>query len=361
MLGLSAGALAAFVLAVAPVGGASRASAPSASPARAGELPFAVIPFAPQTPAGNARLLREMQHLPLTRLSVIPYVTRDGRRRTALVLAPRGLQKRALPLVIAPHGRGGASQHACAAWGDLPGYAHFAVVCPEGQGRVYTAYSWGYAGQIADLARMPSIVSHALPRLKIDPRRISAVGASMGGQETLLLVGRHPRLLAGAVAIDPVANLAARYSPVTALPSGPQLQRMLRTEVGGTPAQAARAYRVRSPDSYTRSIAESPTRLAVWWSTRDATIRNQQTLQAGPFLRSLSARHPDVGPYQRIGTWPHAWPYQHALYTAAVFLGLLAPGDLPSTPGIAWRATRASPPVEAAVAGPPGFLRSSRP
>ena len=33
----------------------------------------------------------------------------------------------------------------------------------------------------------------------------------MGGQETLLLVARHPHLLAGAAAFDPATDMARRY------------------------------------------------------------------------------------------------------------------------------------------------------
>lgn len=175
---LSVGAVAILTCAVAACGRTSPTSS-SAPSALAKELPFAVIPLAPATPAGDARLAQEMLHLPLTRLAKVAYTTRDGRHASAYVLAPRAPQKRPLPLVIAPHGRGGGPKHACAAWGDLPGYAHFAVVCPQGQGRVYKAYSWGYPGQIHDLARMPAIVTDALPWLRVDSKRTYAVGASM--------------------------------------------------------------------------------------------------------------------------------------------------------------------------------------
>ena len=40
-------------------------------------------------------------------------------------------------------------------WGGLPAFGPFAVVNPEGQGRRLTLYSWGWRGQIDDLARMP--------------------------------------------------------------------------------------------------------------------------------------------------------------------------------------------------------------
>ena len=44
---------------------------------------------------------------------------------------------------------------------------------------------------------MPQIVAQALPWVRLDLRRVYAIGGSMGGQETLLLLGRHPELLAG--------------------------------------------------------------------------------------------------------------------------------------------------------------------
>jgi pimeloyl-ACP methyl ester carboxylesterase len=38
----------------------------------------------------------------------------------------------------------------------------------------------------------------------------NAVGGSMGGHETLLLLGQYPKLLAGAVAFDSVTNFYRR-------------------------------------------------------------------------------------------------------------------------------------------------------
>ena len=103
----------------------------------------------------------------------------------------------------------------------------FAVISPDGMGRRLAALSYGYEGQIDDLARMPDVASEALPWLRIDRSRIYALGTSMGGQETLLLVVRHPRLLAGAVAMDSVTDLARRSTA-----SGCSVQRCLRPAMG---------------------------------------------------------------------------------------------------------------------------------
>src|SRR5205085_9912044 len=110
-----------------------------------------------------------------------------------------------------PHGRGIPASHNARLWGNLPARGPFAVVNPEGQGRELALYSWGDPGEIDDLARMPQIVAHALPWLRIDPHRIYAFGGSMGGQETLLLVARFPHLLAGAASFDAPTRMAVRY------------------------------------------------------------------------------------------------------------------------------------------------------
>src|SRR5512146_2317833 len=132
----------------------------------------------------------------------IAYRAHDGRARSATVLLPSwyGAHRHpALPLVISPHGRGLDGRANGHLWSSLPGVGGFAVVNPDGEGtRLDGRFSWGAPGQIDDLARMPEIVTAALPWLRVDRRRIYAVGGSMGGQETLLLVARHPQLLAGA-------------------------------------------------------------------------------------------------------------------------------------------------------------------
>jgi hypothetical protein len=79
-----------------------------------------------------------------------------------------------IPLVISPHGRGVKARVNARMWRGLPGAGSFAVVNPQGEGRRLPLYSWGYRGQIADLARMPGIVGRALPWLHVDRRRIYA-------------------------------------------------------------------------------------------------------------------------------------------------------------------------------------------
>jgi hypothetical protein len=250
----------------------------------------------------------------------IEYRTHDGYRRAAYVLVPdwygRDRHPR-LPLIISPHGRGVPADDNADRWGDLPAVGSFAVVNPEGQGRRFARFSWGYPGQIADLARMPQIVQRALPWLRIDTSRIYAFGASMGGQESLLLLARRPSLLAGVAAFDPVTDMAKRYHDFPHLGCnracmrqwggatlGKGLRLKARAEIGGTPHNARRAYARRSPLTYARKIAAAGVPVQLWWSKRDRVVDPRD--QAVPFARALRRLRPHAPLRTVVGRWPHS-------------------------------------------------------
>jgi len=266
-------------------------------------------------------------HHELVRLWPITYRASDGRLRQAVVILPRWYEPRRdppLPLVISPHGRGASAAYNARFWGGLPAFGPFAVVCPEGQGRRLTLYSWAWKGQIDDLARMPALVRQALPWLRIDRRRIYAVGSSMGGQETLMLVARHPAILAGAAALDSDTNMAARYRAFPQLPGGTITQRRARIEIGGTPSTVPRAYAARSPLSWAAAIARSGVRLHIWWSRKDRIVTNQYD-ESGLMYREIKRINPRAPVTQYVGTWAHSSEFRasHRLPLALVHLGLI--------------------------------------
>lgn len=241
------------------------------------------------------------------RLSV-PYVASDGSRRIAYLVLPRwyGAQRHPpIPLVISPHGRGVTPTGNLRFWRSLPAYGPFAVVSPEGQGRRLTLYSWGWKGQVDDLARMPDVLTAALPWLRIDRTRIYAVGSSMGGQETLMLVARHPKMLAGAAALDSATDMAARYRAFPLLQGGAHLQSLARREIGGTPRTAPRAYADRSPITFAADIGRSGVPLQIWWSTRDRIVRNQDR-ESGRMFRAIRSANPGAPVRQFVGSWNHS-------------------------------------------------------
>ena len=256
-----------------------------------------------------------------------------------------------IPLIISPHGRGVSAEENVDRWGDLPSINSFAVVNPEGQGRRFARFSWGYAGQIDDLARMPRILRAAIPWLRIEPRRIYAFGTSMGGQETLLLVARHPKLLAGAAAFDPVTNMASRYRDFSRLrcnhgcllrwgdPIGFGLRALAREEIGGTPKSVPRAYARRSPITYARAIARSGVPLQLWWSKRDHVVGSQD--QSAALARKLRRLNPAAPLHTFVGSWPHSADMRPYFMLIPALKGFdLVPTRAPSTV----RSTQ-SPPV----------------
>ena len=211
---------------------------------------FLLVTAAGAAPADSPVLAK-----PVVRAWTIHYTAHNGADREAVVLLPAGYgpdDNPEIPVVISPHGRGATGRSNADFWGNLPAVGRFAVINPDGMGRSLKRFSYGYAGQIDDLARMPELAEQALPWLRLDRSRVYALGSSMGGQETLLLVARHPELLAGAAAMDSVTDLARRYHQLPHLPcdrqcferwgrpSGVVLQSAMRREVGAhAPAEPA--------------------------------------------------------------------------------------------------------------------------
>src|SRR5688572_15305482 len=121
----------------------------------------------------------------------IHYRSHSGADRLAYVVLPAWYgpdNNPPLPVVISPHGRGATGLSNAAFFDRLPAIGRFAVISPDGTGERLRNFSYGAPGQIDDLARMPELAAAALPWLQIDSSRIYALGSSMGGQETLLLV-----------------------------------------------------------------------------------------------------------------------------------------------------------------------------
>ena len=272
-----------------------------------------VVRYGSRRPASSAGLTA-------VRRLKIRYLAHDGHVSTATVVLPSWYGPAAnppLPLVISPHGRGLNGHANSVLWGNLPGRGSFAVINPDARGRRVAGHSWGYGGQIADLARMPEVLRTTLPWLRIDRSRIYAFGGSMGGQETLLLVARHPDLLAGAAAFSSVTDLALQYRNfdrvrcknacrvLLGTQFGSTLRKIARREIGGGPGTRAAAYAARSPVTYARRIAGSCVPLQLWWSVSDQVVVDQQS-QTGKFFWQLRRLNPRANVEAFVGFWIHS-------------------------------------------------------
>jgi poly(3-hydroxybutyrate) depolymerase len=256
----------------------------------------------------------------------IQYRAHNQTRRPAFVIMPAeyGPQRPPprLPFVIAPHGRGVSPETNARMWANLPALGGFAVVCPGGLGRILQLKSWGFRGQIADLARMRQIVTTHLPWLRLGARTY-AVGGSMGGQESLLLLGQYPHLLSGVVAIDSVTNFYRRYNDFARSPRTIGLQAAARLEVGGTPRTNPVGYVLRSPTHWIGDIARSGVPLQVWWSIADEVVVDQ-IHQSAKFFRDLRALRPRGTLEAVTGFWGHSEAFSEIQLPGALrWLGLL--------------------------------------
>jgi pimeloyl-ACP methyl ester carboxylesterase len=287
------------------------------------------------------------RNAPRVRVWTIHYRAHNGADRLAQVLLPASYgpnRNPPLPLVISPHGRGGNGLGNSRFWGNLPAVGRFAVVNPDGMGRRLKRFSFGYRGHIDDLARMPEILAQALPWLRIDRSRIYALGSSMGGQETLLLVARHPGLLAGAAAMDSVTDLPRRYGQMRSLGrQGRDLQSVLRREVGGRPNEQPERYAERSPLALADSIAASEVPLQIWWSHADRIVVDQAH-QSGALFRTLRALNPDAPLIAYSGRWRHSTEMRSTslLPLALIDFGLLRADAMRVPPSVHRVATSAA-------------------
>jgi len=282
-----------------------------------------------------------VEHIGQLQVWTIFYRAHTGKRLKAFVALPASYPREAsypIPLIVSPHGRGLGARANLRLFGALPARGNFAVISPAGAGRKLERYSWGSPGQIDDLARMPEILRRALPWVKIDRERVFAFGGSMGGQEVLLLLARHARMLAGVAAFDAVTNFALQYRSFAEMPCskgcrktwkgsiGVSLRTLARHEIGGPPRKRALAYALRSPITYARRIAASCVPLQLWWSTKDRIVANQER-QTGALYEAIAAINPRAPVQMVVGTWKHSAEMRAKtrLPDALAHFGLLQP------------------------------------
>jgi len=211
-----------------------------------------------------------------------------------------------LPLVISLHGAAGGA-NCDKSFGHTPARFGFVVACLEGQGAATRSFSYGAPGQIRDQLRVPALVHMRLPRLRLDPRRVIIVGASMGGLEALLAADLDPQLFAAVVALDAPVDLAAHYRNVA--PEGePNMKtKAMLAECGGTPDVAGDCYATRSPLDHMTRFGDTRIPLILWWSARDSIAGSQDESPA--YLATMQTDFPWHPVYARIGAWEHgrAW------------------------------------------------------
>lgn len=236
------------------------------------------------------------------------YTSWNGRRRPLLIAYPRSATA-GIPLLVTNH-PAGMSMICTDEVGMAAARAGYALACLSGQGVVTRAFSYGSAGQIADLARAPQLVRERIIDVRIDQRRQYLAGSSMGGTEALLVALRYPTAYAGIASLDPVTDLGRRYG---SLPLSRRV--LLEAECGGSPTVEPDCYAIRSPIRLVPQAQALPQTLMVWYSDRDPVSGEAQQVPA--FVEALRAQNLPGDLDVRVGDWGHGALWDRTGYRRA--------------------------------------------
>ncbi len=246
----------------------------------------------------------------------------NGRRRELRVAVPTAALEsgRAVPLLVTVR-PAGLSLLCTDENMQLAGRSGFALACPSGQGVVTRSFSYGAAGQISDLARMPALVAERVPDLVADPRRVYLAGSSMGGTEALLVALRYPGAYVRVASLDPITDLGRRFGSL------PMVRRLLlQAECDGPPVLQPGCYTTRSPQSLVGGGAQAGA-IALWYSTRDPV--SGEPWQVPRFAEGLAARGAP-GFTVRVGRWGHGALWDRPAMRRAWMRDLGLPVEVPA-------------------------------
>jgi pimeloyl-ACP methyl ester carboxylesterase len=210
----------------------------------------------------------------------------DGSIQHGMLSLPASPTDGPLPLILAPHPfgwsveedyHGGcvglqAAEHR--GWRGVPSELGVAVIQPDGHHRAVERCSLGYEGVWVDAPAWLAATDAIVP---VDRSRVYACGLSMGGQESLLIAGHQPGMIAAVFVFNPVVDAAAWHDDLARTPSAALRaegsERLIAEEVGGTPADAPAAYARRSAFSVLPALTAIP--ISIWWSPLDLVVPRQ--------------------------------------------------------------------------------------
>ena len=246
----------------------------------------------------------------------------NGRRRELRIAVPTGALAAGRPVPLLVTARPAGLSLLCTDRNmALAGRSGFALACPSGQGVVTRSFSYGAAGQISDLARMPALVAERVPDLRVDPARVYLAGSSMGGTEALLVALRYPGAYARVASLDPITDLGRRFG---SLPMDRRL--LLQAECDGPPSLQPGCYTARSPQSLLGG-GDQAGAIALWYSTRDPV--SGEPWQVPRFAEGLAGRGA-TGFTVRVGRWGHGALWDRPAMRRAWMRDLGLPVDVPA-------------------------------
>lgn len=210
------------------------------------------------------------------------------------IYSPSEESSEPLPLVLAPHpitwtaaedyhgGLEGLMREYHRGYYGLAEKYQIIVAMPHGHHHREDLCSLAGTEQIADMNFLIDGLSEHL--YQVDKRRVYACGLSMGGQEALVLAGKHPDRLTAVFVFNPIVDLAAWYEEL-ANSEVPEIREYdtaarIANEVGGLPEEVPEAYAERSATNFATGLSKVPT--IIYWSEQDLIVPRQITHHTMP-------------------------------------------------------------------------------
>jgi len=211
----------------------------------------------------------------------------DGCQMKADIYSPSSENGGSLPLLLAPHpitwrasedyhgGLEGLMREYHRGYYGLADQYGITIAMPHGHHHKEDLCSLAGPEQLGDMNYL--IDGLAEFGYQVDRRRVYVCGLSMGGQEALVMAGKHPDRIAAAFAFNPIVDLAAWQEDLAAS-SVPEIREFgtadrIVNEVGGSPSEKPEAYAERSGTNYVDGLSKVPT--MIYWSDQDLIVPRQ--------------------------------------------------------------------------------------
>ncbi len=211
----------------------------------------------------------------------------DGCEMKADIYSPWQYRGEPLPLVLAPHpitwtaeedyhgGLEGLMRGYHRGYYRLADKYGVVIVMPHGHHHREDLCSLAGPEQIADMVYLIDGLQDF--GYLLDKKRVYVCGLSMGGQEALVVAGKHPERFAALFAFNPIVDLAVwqedlAESDIPEIVEYGTADRIVN-EVGGFPSEIPEAYAERSGNNYVDNLAKVPT--MIYWSDQDLIVPRQ--------------------------------------------------------------------------------------
>jgi len=196
-------------------------------------------------------------------------------------------------------------------WQGIASKYNVLIAIPLGHGRVLDRISLAYEGQMKDLSELPYLLE--LKGYKIG--KVYAGGISMGGMETLTLVGKYPKIFTAAFSYNGIADLSSWYEDIIAGKTDKKMidmsvPKLIIEEIGSTPQKNQEEYLKRSAINYIENLSKVP--IMIYWSEKDSIVVNQQTKQTKMLADKIRLNNPKAEIFDYNHTNDHGFKYFNA-------------------------------------------------